>query len=141
MCLSASTSSVILAQCYGAKTTLASSSGALFLGKCAWYPLLEHALNFQAFWEFRISPCDVCSMMMSLCIRGRMIIVYAIMATCVEDFDHSISYALRRLGCAAMLLKPKQRAFVKSTYKGKDGFWLPLTRHCGLYAVGLSIGH
>jgi ATP-dependent DNA helicase RecQ len=48
------------------------------------------------------------------------------MATGVEDFDRSLSYALQRLECAAMTPKPEQIACVKSIYEGKDVFlWLP----------------
>jgi len=41
-------------------------------------------------------------------------------------FERSITYALQRLGCEAMTLKPQQRASVKYVYEGKDVFlWLP----------------
>ena len=43
-------------------------------------------------------------------------------ATHGEDLDLVILYALQRLGCEAMTLKPEQRASVKYVYKGKDSF-------------------
>ena len=49
-------------------------------------------------------------------------IVYAIMATRVEDLDRSISYALQPLQCAARTPKPEQRTSLKSVYEGKDVF-------------------
>ena len=49
-------------------------------------------------------------------------IVHAIMAACMEDFNHSISYALQHHGCTTMTLKFKQRASAESIYEGKDVF-------------------
>ena len=44
----------------------------------------------------------------------------------VQGVDSALSYALQRLGCEAMMLKPQQRESVKSVYEGKDVFlWLP----------------
>ena len=40
--------------------------------------------------------------------------------------DHSILYALERLGCASVTLKDEQIACVKAICEGKDVFlWLP----------------
>lgn len=44
----------------------------------------------------------------------------------IQDLDSALSYALQRLGCQAMMLKPQQRESVKCMYEGKDVFlWLP----------------
>ena len=44
----------------------------------------------------------------------------------IQDLDSALSYALQRLGCEAMILKPQQWKFVKCMYEGKDVFlWLP----------------
>ena len=50
-------------------------------------------------------------------------ILHAAMAACMEDFDRSISYTLRCLGCVTMTLKLEQRASVKPIYEGKDLFF------------------
>jgi ATP-dependent DNA helicase RecQ len=43
-----------------------------------------------------------------------------------NEFDLAISYALERVGCPSLTLKPEQRASIKAVYDGKDVFlWLP----------------
>ena len=40
--------------------------------------------------------------------------------------DRAFSYALQRLGCPDLTLKPEQRVAVEFLYEGKDVFlWLP----------------
>lgn len=43
-------------------------------------------------------------------------------AASMEDFNHSVFYALYPLGRTTMTLKLKQRTSVKSIYEGKDIF-------------------
>jgi len=43
-----------------------------------------------------------------------------------SDFSQAISHALQRLSTPSMVLKPEQKASIKSVYEGKDVFvWLP----------------
>ena len=42
------------------------------------------------------------------------------------NFDRALFFALQRLDCPGMCLKPEQVASISAVYKGKDVFiWLP----------------
>ena len=88
-----------------------------------------HCLRMHAISQHsaapRISPCDVRGMMTLIRIHGCIINCVRdiiIMATCVEDLDRSISYALQRLGCSATTLKPEHGVSAKSIYEGNRRF-------------------
>ena len=96
------------------------------IGERAWYPLFAHALNFPTFQEFRKNTVHLRVMWHHLRARSCSINRISLTMASVQGVDSALSYALQRLGCEAMMLKPQQRESVKSVYEGKDVFlWLP----------------
>ncbi len=48
------------------------------------------------------------------------------LAAMASEFDSAVAYALERVGCPALQLKPAQKASIKGLYDGKEAFvWLP----------------
>ena len=73
-------------------------------GESAWYLLFVHALNFPTFCKTESFPWLVDVRYVFVTVSR----LYSVN----NDLDQAVSY-LQRLGCAAMTLKPEQRASLK----------------------------